>query len=98
MGHFSNGTEGEMYQERYCYQCVHWTDDAGCPVWFVHELHVGDKEWTAALDLLIPRDERGFNGKCYTFRRPDPTMKPARDWTPGQWKGYEEWKRPRTTR
>lgn len=91
MGHFSNGTEGEMYQARYCFRCVHWTDDAGCPVWFVHEMHVGENAWTAALDLLIPRDEEGFNAQCYTFQRVGRVAETTM--TPGQRKGFEDWQR-----
>ena len=39
MGSFSNGTEGEIYQEEYCYKCIH---EDGCPIWDLHFLWVGD--------------------------------------------------------
>lgn len=91
MGHFSNGTDGEMYQEKYCFRCVHWSDEFGCPVWFVHELHVGEADWKPTLDKLIPM-EGLFSGKCYTFRdrAADGTGEPPL--RPGQERGLEEWK------
>jgi hypothetical protein len=97
MGHFSNGTEGEMYQEHYCFRCVHWNDDHGCPVWFLHELHVGEKDWRPTLDKLIPMEPKTFNGitiefsgKCYTFQRNDqPIEAPLR---PGQEAALKEWR------
>jgi hypothetical protein len=74
MGHFSNGTEGLLYQEKYCFQCRYWDDDEnregvgnmGCPVWFLHELHVGEPDWQPTLDKLIPMVD-GWSGECYTF-------------------------------
>lgn len=68
MGHFSNGSEGVDYQARYCDGCVHWSDDVGCPVWHLHEMHNGEKGWTATLNKLIPIEDKVFNGKCVTFR------------------------------
>ena len=101
MGHFSNGTEGEIYQERYCFRCVHWNDDYGCPVWFLHELHVGEKGWQATLDKLIPmipKTSNGivtrFSGECRTFQPADqPTEPPLR---PGQIAALEEWRQRRS--
>lgn len=56
--YFSNGTEGEMFQERNCFQCLHWKDNADheevCQVWFAHELFSGDKSKRRVLDMLIP--------------------------------------------
>lgn len=47
MGHFSSGTEGMDYQERYCFNCINWRDlgdgrGPGCPVWDAHYLFVSD--------------------------------------------------------
>lgn len=43
MGYFANGTEGEMYAEKYCIRCIH-TDD--CDVWDAHMLIPINKETT----------------------------------------------------
>ena len=66
MGYFSNGTEGLMYQERWCFNCHHWSDDVGCPIWLLHELHVGEKDWQPALDKMIPMKGL-FSDWCETF-------------------------------
>ena len=86
-----------MYQERYCFRCAHWTDEYGCPVWFVHELHNGEETWRAALDLLIPQatarvkgHKIPVNAQCYTFRKRGEPREPGL--TPGQRKGLEEWR------
>ena len=39
--YFSNGTEGDVFQSKYCYECVNWRDlkdglREGCPVWDLH--------------------------------------------------------------
>ena len=71
MGYFANGTEGDIYEERYCNRCVH---RGGCAVYFLHldwnyEQHKDDPTSQAkafALDLLIPRD--GIENKqCEMF-------------------------------
>lgn len=67
MAYFSNGTEGMMFQERQCFACRHWNDETGCPIWLLHELHVGDKAWQPALDLMIPMEPKVFNGITHTF-------------------------------
>lgn len=40
MAYFSNGTEGMMYEERYCDKCLHSTNEDdemyGCPVLDLH--------------------------------------------------------------
>ncbi len=41
MGTFSNGTEGEIYQEQYCLKCINYKD-YGCPIWDLHFLWVSD--------------------------------------------------------
>ncbi len=74
MAHFSTGTEGQMYEEKFCHRCVYWVGDVlnigsemGCPVWELHFLHNGDRAWQPILDTLIPM-ERGHPGTCSTFR------------------------------
>jgi hypothetical protein len=43
MGYFANGTAGEDFQCRFCFQCANWRLDEqnpdrgeGCPVWDAH--------------------------------------------------------------
>ena len=74
MAYFSNGAEGMDYQERYCLRCKYHVgdidkigSDLGCPVWFLHELHNGEKEWRKTLDALIPMEPKVFNGITHTF-------------------------------
>lgn len=76
MAYFPNGTSGMMYEERYCWNCVHW-DDGGCPVMQAHTLWNYDqcdetpagKAVKAFLDLMIPTTEDGFGAEqCTMFR------------------------------
>lgn len=77
MGYFSNGTEGDMYREKWCERCVHGIaggDDLGCPVWDAHLLYAyrlcnekpAANPGKAMLDMLIPREGLG-NGQCAMF-------------------------------
>lgn len=70
MGYFSNGAEGMDYQERYCWNCVHWSNDAGCPVWNLH-LEYNYNECNkpySFLHSLIPQSEDHFrNLQCRMF-------------------------------
>ena len=73
MGHFSNGTEGMMYQEEYCERCLNYRDKDdgrgyGCPIWDAHLIaDFQNKDHRYILDVLIPIDERKFNEKCAAF-------------------------------
>lgn len=60
MGQFSNGTEGYMYESKYCEKC-HFGDKA-CMVWFAHSFY-DDKKHQEILDLFIPKG----NLKCKMF-------------------------------
>jgi hypothetical protein len=68
MGYFSNGTEGEMFEDAWCSRCVH-SDISGdreigvdppCPVWMAHTLYAYDlcneeeHPGKVILDMLIP--------------------------------------------
>lgn len=57
MGYFSNGTEGEIYYERYCSRCVHNRNE-DCPVWDAHLLfsYRDCNDEQSILHMLIPRD------------------------------------------
>ena len=70
MGYFSNGSEGDAYQNTYCDRCVHWENDNPCAVWGLHLLRnykdCTDKD--SALHMLIPRSaDRLSNDKCLMF-------------------------------
>ena len=77
MGYFANGTEGTLYEEKYCNNCRHNKELEGCPVMNAHMLYnyeecENDK---SILHMLIPR--KGVrNLKCKMFiakkGRPDP--------------------------
>ena len=48
MGYFSNGSEGDRYEARYCHRCINWRDKhdgrgAGCPVWDIHFVYNYDQ-------------------------------------------------------
>lgn len=75
MGYFSNGTEGDIYRARWCSSCANDGDDVheiGCAVWDAHLWHNTDQfsndKVKAILETLIPRDDKGGNGKCHMFR------------------------------
>lgn len=69
MGYFSNGTEGEIYEEEYCNNCLHQPSDEGnCAVLEAHELYNYDEcnKPDSILHILIPR--KGiYNDKCRMF-------------------------------
>lgn len=70
MGYFSNGTEGDLYEERYCRRCVHGDGESAgeCAVWFAHLLHNYDEcnNDESILHLLIPRNGV-HNEECAMF-------------------------------
>ncbi len=69
MGYFSNGTEGQMFEEKWCANCRHSDISGGreigvdppCPVWMAHSLYAYDlcnkneDPGKVILDMLIPR-------------------------------------------
>ncbi len=70
MGYFSNGTEGEIYQERWCDRCAHdaafrASGEDSCPVWDAHLAYNGEEGPSKVLDMLIPRG----NERCLLFRK-----------------------------
>ena len=75
MGYFSNGSEGEHYEQKWCDRCIH--GDYGinkegathmCPVWLAHFVHNYDEcnNDNSILHMLIPRDGSD-NGQCKMF-------------------------------
>lgn len=71
MGYFSNGSEGEAYQEQYCHQCANWSDDKGCQIWLMHLMHnyVECTKKGSILHQLIPMSEDWLaNLQCTMFR------------------------------
>lgn len=81
MGYFSNGTEAEMYEERFCSRCIHHDREIGvdppCPVWLSHILFAYEECNNASnakemLDMMIPRTEDGIDNKeCAMFHPKD---------------------------
>lgn len=75
MGYFSNSTEGMIFEEMYCRDCVHYEYgnklyDAGCcPVWMLHLLYnydaVGNETLQHILNTFIPeRTDQPGNEPC----------------------------------
>lgn len=60
MAYFSNGTEGMIFEERYCGHCYHDREDAQCPVLTLHYLYnydqFKDERLKTVLDTLIPQE------------------------------------------
>ena len=75
MGYFANGTEGDVYESRYCARCIHRDDNDGCPVMLAHVLHAYEECGSGSnaeniLELLIPR-KGAFNDQCRLFTPTD---------------------------
>lgn len=71
MAYFSNSSEGKYYRERYCSKCINHRDKndgrgIGCPIWDLHLLHNGEKQFKEILDFLIEREDCG-NKECSMF-------------------------------
>lgn len=73
MAYFSNGSEGQDYEARWCNRCVHegGPNGPGCAVWLAHLMHNSDQVKGSPLEstlaILIPVDARGFALKCKMF-------------------------------
>lgn len=77
MGYFANGTEGMIYEERYCAKCIQGADGKSCAVWMAHLLFSSeqhDKDGSTdtpignLLALLIPQTADGLgNERCAMF-------------------------------
>ena len=73
MAYFSNGTEGEMYESRYCDRCIHRDGpdgESGCAIWLAHLMHnyAECNNDNSILHLLIPRSKEGCgNEQCKLF-------------------------------
>lgn len=75
MAYFANGTEGEIYESKYCENCVHddTMNDKFCPILLLH-MDWNYEQFSAErkeqiLNLFIPRDDNGLNGngECVFF-------------------------------
>jgi len=91
MGYFSNGTEGEMFEEAWCSRSVH-SDISGereigvdppCPVWMAHIMFAYEEcnassNAKAILDMLI-EDHRGRRRVCERVRDVPPGRRRSRD-------------------
>lgn len=87
MGYFSNGTEGDFYEDKYCSRCVHRNGQdgsSGCHVMLSHIIHAykmcgSEEAGEDILNMLIPLGKDGFNEQCSMFHEgaaiPDPSVK-----------------------
>lgn len=70
MGYFSNGSDGEGYQEEWCSRCLHDNYEKGiyCPIWNLHLRDNYDEcnKPESYLHVLIPR-EKIHNSRCTMF-------------------------------
>ena len=89
MGYFSSGTEGEIYYERYCENCIHSSDNPEvweCPIWDAHLLYsdklcdTKDEPGKVMLDMFIPIDESGHNEECKMFVEKPKQQVELEDW------------------
>lgn len=66
MGHFSNGSEGMSYEERYCGNCANMET---CHILNLHAVHNYTKNYVKRMMLneFIPVNEKGENLKCRMF-------------------------------
>ena len=78
MAYFSNGTECDMYEDKYCEKCITWRKrqgdfGAGCPVWDIHfadsyEECNSKSKAKVILDRLIPMSKDGlYAEECAMF-------------------------------
>ena len=81
MGYFSNGSEADDYQEKYCMKCLNWKErndeynGDGCPIWDAHLMgnYTFCNHDDSPLDVLIPRQDAGWNKECRMFEREKPS-------------------------
>ena len=68
MAYFSNGSEGDFYEAKYCRRCVHMHPAHGCPCWDAHLLWNYDEcnKPNSILHKMWPR-EGCHNGVCMFF-------------------------------
>ena len=68
MGYFANGTEADLYFERWCSRCVHHLPEHGCPAMLAHSLWNYDECTNdgSILHKMIPM-EGIRNGECFAF-------------------------------
>lgn len=71
MGYFSNQTEADAYEAKWCSCCENNTGD-GCTIMLAHLVYNYDEcnNPESILHLLIPREVNGGNKKCGMYRGP----------------------------
>jgi hypothetical protein len=76
MGYFSNGTEGMLYEERYCSRCIHADPEHACPIWMLHGLHNYEEcnKPSSFLHVLIPRSKDKLDNEQCSMFVPAPSM------------------------
>jgi len=68
MAYFPNGTDGELFEETVCKECIHYNEENGCPIFNAHLLYNYEAEGIAQkiLDMLI-EDKEEKNDEGYKF-------------------------------
>ena len=69
MGYFPNGTAGIDYEERFCWNCIHYHEEFSCPCLDAHILWNYEEcnKKNSILHKMIPRDRDGHNKKCLFY-------------------------------
>lgn len=77
MAYFSNGSEGDGYQEQWCSRCMNWREHSeipenwGCIVWDLHLClnydQCRDDGIKRVLEHFIPTDDDGYPMVCRMF-------------------------------
>ena len=95
MAYFSNGTEGQYYQGKYCLHCIHDSEDVMCPIWEMHQVYnytqCSNKTLETVLSMLWPRKGTD-NAECGMFVTKDGQMaqdvrkvaEQLKDWNAGK--------------
>jgi len=65
MAYFSNSSEGDVYEARYCQRCVHNNDEDGCPVMMLHFVFNGTQ--VAAANRAYNKQEIGDDGSAVAY-------------------------------
>lgn len=92
MGYFSNGTEGTLFQARYCNRCVHDRDE-DCPIWMLHLSYNNDQSENPIIEGILSAliQHKGTDNICNLYHEKQPgeyskkqELKRLEDWKNGR--------------
>ena len=71
MGYFANITEGDVYEQRVCACCLHYSGQTNCPDLSIHMLtgYAECDNEKSVLHKMIPMDADGHNQQCVFFEK-----------------------------